>query len=135
MKKETIFSLSSLYRDDFRVTGYRFGSGEKSCCIIGSLRGNEIQQLYMCGQLVKALAELEKKGDIAHDREILVIPSINNYAANIKKNFWCLDNTDINRMFPGDADGETTQRIAAGVFEKISGYQYGVQFEIGRAHV
>lgn len=128
MKKETIFSLSSLYRDDFRVTGYRFGCGEKSCCIIGSLRGNEIQQLYMCGQLVKALAELEKKGDIAHDREILVIPSINNYAANIKKNFWCLDNTDINRMFPGDADGETTQRIAAGVFGKISGYQYGVQF-------
>lgn len=128
MKKETIFSLSSTYRDDFRVTGYRFGGGEKACCIIGSLRGNEIQQLYMCGQLIKALSELEKKGDIAHGREILVIPSINNYAANIKKTFWCLDNTDINRMFPGDADGETTQRIAAGVFGKISGYRYGVQF-------
>ena len=48
MKKDIIFSLSSPYRDDFRVTGYRFGKGEKSCCIIGSLRGNEIQQLYMC---------------------------------------------------------------------------------------
>ena len=51
MKKDIIFSLSSPYRDDFRVTGYRFGKGEKSCCIIGSLRGNEIQQLYMCSQL------------------------------------------------------------------------------------
>ena len=128
MKKETIFSLSSLYRDDFRVTGYRFGGGEKSCCIIGSLRGNEIQQLYMCSQLIKTLSELEKKGDIIHDREILVIPSINNYAANIKKNFWCLDNTDINRMFPGSANGETTERIAAGVFDRIRGYQYGRQF-------
>mgnify|MGYP003164697037 CR=1 FL=1 len=115
MKKDIIFSLSSPYRDDFRVTGYRFGKGEKSCCIIGSLRGNEIQQLYMCSQLVKTLEALERKGDIAYDREILIIPSINSYGTNIGKRFWCLDNTDINRMFPGDPDGETTERIAAGI--------------------
>lgn len=128
MKKDVIFRLSSPYRDDFRVMGYRFGKGEKSCCIIGSLRGNEIQQLYMCGRLVKALERLESKGEIAHDREILIIPSINNYGTNLSKNFWCLDNTDVNRTFPGNAEGETTERIAAGVFSEISGYQYGVQF-------
>ena len=128
MKKDIIFSLSSPYRDDFRVTGYRFGKGEKSCCIIGSLRGNEIQQLYMCSQLVKTLEALERKGDIAYDREILIIPSINSYGTNIGKRFWCLDNTDINRMFPGDPDGETTERIAAGIFKEICKYQYGVQF-------
>lgn len=128
MKKDIIFSLSSPYRDDFRVMGYRFGKGEKTCCIIGSLRGNEIQQLYMCSQLVKTLDMLEKKGDISYDREILIIPSINSYATNINKKFWCLDNTDINRMFPGNPDGETTQRIAVGVFAEICKYQYGVQF-------
>ena len=73
MKKDIIFSLSSPYRDDFRVAGYRFGKGEKSCCIIGALRGNEIQQLYMCSQLVRALDLLEKKGCITYDREILII--------------------------------------------------------------
>ena len=78
MKKEVLFSLSGLYRDDFRVTGYRFGKGEKSCCIIGALRGDEIQQLYMCSQLVKILSQMEKHGSIVHDREILVIPSLNN---------------------------------------------------------
>ena len=128
MKKDIIFSLSSPYRDDFRVMGYRFGKGEKSCCIIGSVRGNEIQQLYMCSSLVKTLAALEKKGCIAYDREILVIPSLNNYSTNIGKRFWCLDNTDINRMFPGDADGETTERVAAAVFNEIKQYQYGIQF-------
>lgn len=128
MKKDIIFSLSSPYRDDFRVTGYRFGKGEKSCCIIGSLRGNEIQQLFMCGQLIKTLSLLEKKGDIAHEREILVIPSINNYGTNLSKNFWCLDNTDVNRTFPGNSEGETTERIAAGVFAEIKQYQYGVQY-------
>jgi hypothetical protein len=128
MKKDIIFSLSSLYRDDFRVTGYRFGKGEKSCCIIGSLRGHEIQQLYMCSLLIKTLSALEKKGDITYDREILVIPSMNNYSTNLSKRFWCLDNTDINRMFPGDENGETTQRIAAGIFSEIKQYQYGIQF-------
>lgn len=128
MKKDIIYSLSGLYRDDFRVTGYRFGKGEKTCCIIGSLRGDEIQQLYMCGQLVKALSAIEKKGDFAHDREVLVIPSLNSYSTNIGRRFWCLDNTDINRMFPGDTEGETTQRIAASVFEEITQYKYGVQF-------
>ena len=130
MKKDIIYSLSSPYRDDFRVTGYRFGKGGKSCCIIGSIRGNEIQQLYMCSQLVRALDGLEKKGCISYDREILIIPSLNSYGTNISKRFWCLDNTDINRMFPGDPDGETTERIAAGVFSEICKYQYGVQFEL-----
>ena len=45
---------------------------------------------------------------------------------NIGKRFWPTDNTDINRMFPGYSLGKP-HRIAAGVFEQIQGYQYGVQ--------
>ena len=41
---------------------------------------------------------------------------------------WSIDNTDINRMFPGYDKGETTQRIAAGIFDKIKDYKYGIQF-------
>ena len=47
---------------------------------------------------------------------------------NIGKRFWATDNTDINRMFPGYGAGETTQRIADGVFQAIQGYTYGIQF-------
>ena len=47
---------------------------------------------------------------------------------NIQKRFWPTDNTDINRMFPGYDLGETTQRIADGVFREISKYQFGIQF-------
>ena len=60
MKKEIIFENKALYRDNFRVTGFRFGEGKKSACIVGSIRGNEVQQLYTCSQLVQALKELEK---------------------------------------------------------------------------
>ena len=127
MKKKVIYEIKSLYRDDFRVTGYEFGTGKKSVCIVGNTRGNEIQQLYICSLLIKRLKNLEEEGKILKGHKILVIPSINPYSINIQKRFWPTDNTDINRMFPGYSLGETTQRIAAGVFDVIKEYKYGIQ--------
>ena len=128
MERKTIYEIKGLYRDDFRVTGFSFGSGEKTLCIIGSMRGNENQQLYCCSQLVRKLKDLEEQDRINEGYEILVIPCVNTYSMNISKRFWSIDNTDINRMFPGYDQGETTQRIAAGVFEAIKDYRYGIQF-------
>ncbi len=128
MQKKVIYEIKSLYRDDFQVMGYEFGSGENSVCIVGNTRGNEIQQIYVCSQLVKRLKAMEEEGKISEGHKILVIPSINPYSVNIQKRFWTTDNTDINRMFPGYHLGETTQRIAAGVFEEIKDYRYGMQF-------
>lgn len=128
MQKEILFTLKSPYRDDLRIQGYRFGKGEKAACIVGALRGNEVQQLYVCSQIVKTLSELERRGSIVHNKEILVIPSVNSASLNIGSRFWAMDKTDINRMFPGYNMGETTQRIAAGLFESIKGYNYGIQF-------
>ena len=128
MKKECIYTLKNQYRDDLNIYGYRFGKGEKAACVVGSIRGNEVQQLYICSQLVKSLKRLEEKGAIVGQNEILVIPSVNHSSMNISKRFWATDNTDINRMFPGYDAGETTQRIAAGLFKAIEGYSYGIQF-------
>ena len=128
MIREALFSLGSLYRDDLRVTGYRFGSGEKAACIVGAMRGNEIQQMFVASQIVHELRVLEAQGRLAQGKEILVIPSVNHFSMNIGKRFWALDNTDINRMFPGYDQGETTQRIAAKLFEQVSPYRLGIQF-------
>lgn len=128
MERKILFEIKALYRDDFRVTGFTFGCGEPAICIIGSMRGNENQQLYACSSLVKKLAALEQEGCIVPGRQILVIPCANPYSMNIKKRFWSIDNTDINRMFPGYSEGETTQRIAAGIFSAIKDYPFGIQF-------
>lgn len=128
MKEDVIYSFKGLYRDDFRVRGYSFGEGEKSVCILGSLRGNEYQQMYVCSLLINELKKIERNGKIIKDRSVMVIPCGNPYSVNIKKRFWSIDNTDINRMFPGYDKGETTQRIAAGIFDKIKDYKYGIQF-------
>ncbi|MDO4941701.1 MAG: M14 family metallopeptidase [Lachnospiraceae bacterium] len=133
MKKEIIYSMDSGFREEFQVVGYRFGGKEagieeKAACIVGSMRGNEYQQLYICAMLMNRLAELEEKGAIVGNNQILIIPSLNNVSMNVEKRFWTSDNTDINRQFPGNEQGEPTSRIAAAVMKAVEGYRYGIQF-------
>jgi predicted deacylase len=127
MIKEVIYSIKSSYRQSMDIIGYTFGSGDPACCIVGALRGNEIQQMAICAQLVNTLKRLEEKGCITGGKRIMIIPCANYYSMNIGKRFWSMDNTDINRMFPGYDQGETTQRIANGLFKAICGYTYGIQ--------
>ena len=128
MEEVTLYQFESLYRDRFRIQGFRFGKGQPSLAIVGSMRGNEYQQLYTCSQLVKTFQTLEAEGRLMPDHEILIVPCVNAYSMNIKKRFWTIDNTDINRMFPGYDEGETTQRIADGLFSVIKDYPIGIQF-------
>lgn len=128
MNIKTIYELNALYREPMQIKGYEFGNGAKSVCVAGSMRGNEIQQLFCCGRLIQRLKALEEQHAITEGNSILVIPCVNPYSINIGKRFWPTDNTDINRMYPGYPEGETTQRIAAGIFDAIKDYRIGIQF-------
>ena len=50
MKKDILFTLPSYFRDDMNIMAYRFGKGEKTCAVVGALRGDEVQQLYVCAR-------------------------------------------------------------------------------------
>ena len=88
MKKKIIYELNALYREPMQVTGYEFGTGEKSVCVVGSMRGNEVQQMFSCSNLIRRLKELEARQEITEGKSILVIPCINSYSMNIGKRFW-----------------------------------------------
>lgn len=133
MKKEIIFQMESPYRDTMRITAFQFGdyenpNAEKALAIVGATRGNEAQQMYNCSQVISKLRLMEERGQIAPGKIITVVPTVNNFSINTGKRFWSMDNTDINRMFPGYDLGETTQRIAYSVFEALRDYEYGVHF-------
>ena len=127
MRKEIIFEMSSPYRDTFRIQGYWFGTGEPSLAIVGPMRGDEAQQQYICATMVNDLQRIERRGEIEPGKSILVIPTCNPFSLNVNHRFWSMDGTDINRMFPGYDRGETTQRIAAAIFDKIKSFKYGIQ--------
>lgn len=127
MKIETLFEMKSPYRDAFRIRGCQFGEGSKTVAIVGAMRGDEIQQQYICAKIVDRLKEIERKGDIIKGKSVLVIPSCNPFSMNVSRRFWTMDGTDINRMFPGYDKGETTQRIADAIFRHLQDYEFGMQ--------
>ena len=131
MKKILLFSKDSLYRENMKVYGYLFGTdtledGKKTIAVVSGMRGNEFTQIYEASQLVKRLKILEEQGRVRRDKGILVVPAVNPYSINSEKRFWPSDNTDINRMFPGYDLGETTQRVAASLFDVLDGFEYGI---------
>ena len=128
MNKEIIYSMNTAYRGEYEIQGFSYGSGDKAACIVGAMRGNEFQQLYISSLLAKKLGELEARGALVSGKKILLIPSINYSSFNVGKKYWITDNSDINRSFPGNPEGQATSRIAAAVMEKVTGYAYGIQF-------
>ncbi|MFR7477765.1 MAG: M14 family metallopeptidase [Acutalibacteraceae bacterium] len=127
MKETILFTIDTPYRHALPVRAWSFGpEGKKDLAVMGALRGNEIQQMYICGRLIRALEAAEAAGQLDPSCGLLVIPCANQFSMNVGRRFWAADNTDINRMFPGYDQGETTQRIAARLFEALQGYPYGV---------
>ena len=127
MKKDVILTLPSYFRDDMHIMGYRFGKGEKTCVVLGALRGDEVQQLYVCAQLVAALREVERDGGIQPGMSVMVVPTAVGLSMNAGSRLWAPENMDLNRRFPGNPDGATTERIASALFDRLKAYKYGVQ--------
>lgn len=128
MNIHEIYTVHSTYREDMKIRGYTFGQGEKSACIVGALRGNEVQQMYVCSQLIQALKELEARSCICTGKQIQVIPVVNSYAINVGRRFYGVDNSDLNRSFPGNSYGEQNRRIVHALMEDMGSYIYGIQF-------
>jgi len=130
MKTVEILRLESLSREPMVIEGYLFKGTDPDApkvAIIGSMQGDALIPLHASASLVNFLKNKIKAQKILGD--VLIIPSINHYALNISEKFWPLDKTNINMMFPGFDQGETTQRIAQKVFEAIKDYNYGVVLE------
>lgn len=88
MNKQVVYSIQSPYRQPMDVLGFKFGKGEKALCVVGAMRGNEVQQMFVCSQLVSRLKEFEREGCICEGKEIMIIPCVNYYSMNIGKRFW-----------------------------------------------
>lgn len=127
MYQENIVTIHSPYREDMTIRGFSFGKGDPAACILGSERGNEVQQMYICSQLVKVLKELEANGCVNAGKKILVIPVINSLGMNVGEKFFGVEHQDINRSFPGRKMGDTADRLAEGIFQAIKPYSYGIQ--------
>ena len=129
MRRGIVFQMEVPHREPMRIRGFEFGNdrGVRSCAIVGSTRGNEVQQTFICARLVSMLANLEQEGMFDTRTSVLVLPCINPFSMNVHQRFWPVDRSDINRSFPGDANGGTTERIAAAILRVAQTYEHGIQ--------
>ena len=129
MRRGIVFQMEMPHRDPMRIRGFDFGNerGTRACAIVGSTRGNEVQQTFICSRLVAILASLEQEGIIDPRMSVLVLPCVNPFSMNVDQRFWPVDRSDINRSFPGDANGGTTERIAAAILRVAQTYEHGIQ--------
>ncbi|MFR2149964.1 MAG: hypothetical protein ACLS7Z_05100 [Christensenellales bacterium] len=102
MKKDILFTLPSYFRDDMNIMAYRFGKGEKTCAVVGALRGDEVQQLYVCARLVSFLREVEKEDGVQPGKSVMIVPTVIGASINEGSRLREPENMDINRRFPGD---------------------------------
>ena len=129
MRRGVVFRMEVPHREPMRIRGFEFGNdrGVRACAIVGSTRGNEVQQTFICARLVALLANLEQEGMVDTHASVLVLPCVNPFSMNVHQRFWPVEHADINRSFPGDANGATTERIAASILRVAQTYEHGIQ--------
>lgn len=86
-----------------------------------------MQQLYVCARLVSFLREAEKEDGIQPGKSVMIVPTAIGASMNEGSRLWEPENMDINRRFPGDPTGSTTERITDALLERVKNYRYGVQ--------
>jgi predicted deacylase len=86
---------------------------------VSGIHGNELNGIFVLARLAEHLKSRSDKSDGAPAlrERVLIIPAVNVLGLHMGTRTWPVDKTDINRMFPGYNGGETTQRIAAALFD------------------
>ncbi len=95
---------------------YEYGEGSPKIMIIGGIHGDEVTAIYTAEKLIEYLNHKEMvKGSIK------IMPRCNPAAMRQMKRRSFYDNTDMNRIFPGNNAGSTTYRAAHNVWQESEG--------------
>ncbi len=123
-----IFSLEAPYRGSYELHRLTFGSGSPRVAIVAGMHGNELNGVHAVNMLATALRVARVHGTVH------LFPLVNTFGADEARKRWPFDDRDINKSFPGDADGTAVERIAAAL---LAGTDADICVDVhsGAAHV
>jgi uncharacterized protein len=124
-----IYELQTSFRSSYQLHMLRFGSGRPTVAIVAGLHGNELNGIHSLNMLTSALRMQKLKGSV------LLFPLVNTFGADEGSKRWPLDDQDINKTFPGDAEGTPTERICAALLEATKEAEVCIDVHSGAAHV
>jgi uncharacterized protein len=116
-KTECILSLELPFSQAVALWRHRYqpstDPGPESLVIITGLHGDELDGAYVCALLHQFLQDLPKgwrlKGSIT------LLPNVNPWGTALGDRLFPLSNCDLNRNFPGNAQGLLEEQITAAV--------------------
>lgn len=122
MSAPVLLRMTAPTRDAFDVPLHDFGpKGEPpALALVAGVHGNELNGIFVLARLASMLRRIEagERPGVRLTGRVIVIPAVNVLGVNLRRRRWPFDGSDINRMFPGYAEGETTQRIAAALLAR-----------------
>lgn len=119
MSMPTLLHMTAPSREDFDIPYHDIGPAHEAprVALVAGLHGDELNGVFVLSRLASFLRRIAggaRPGAELRGR-VIVVPAVNVLGVNVRSRAWPFDGTDVNRMFPGYASGETTQRIADAV--------------------
>lgn len=119
---EPILAMGLPYRETLtlRRCVYRGGAGPRMALTAG-LHGDELEGLYLCHRLAAWLEDLAQTQPEALLGQIELYPALNPLGLDTLQRSVPVYDSDLDRSFPGHAEGLLPQRLAAAVMAQLRG--------------
>ncbi len=97
-----------------------FGRGSQILSVVSGLHGDEYNGLGACARLARFLRQVEtQQTPYRLVGRVRLFSASNALALVTGERNWPVDQTDLNRLFPGYVAGEATQRLAHFIYEAV----------------
>ena len=135
MTRRELVRMTSPVRGTFEIPYHDIGPGSDrpGAAFVGALHGDEINGTFILARLADFLGRVEAGAirGISLQRRAILVPAANVSGVNSRIRTWPFDRNDLNRVFPGNPSGETTQRIAWAVLEATKSAEYRIDLHSG----
>lgn len=132
MKIPSLLNMTAPCRENFSIPYHSIGDASLavSLALVGGTHGNELNGVFVLSRIADFLKRVEENRcpGVSLAKRVLIVPAVNVLGLNLNLRLWPFDKTDIDRMFPGYNEGETTQRIAAAVLKATREAHYRIDF-------
>lgn len=114
---EVITSVGLPVDEKLMIKKNRIGSGQKRISIVTGIHGDELEGQYVCYELQRRIEQDKDKLKGIVD----IYPAMNPLGIDsITRGIPAFD-LDMNRLFPGNIDGNMTEYLAAGIIKDVAG--------------
>jgi len=137
MNARALLEMTAPTREDFAIPYHELGPADAPLrlALVAGLHGNELNGVFVLARLANFLQQIaagEREGVELLGR-VRIVPAANVLGLNTRSRLWPFDGNDLNRMFPGYAGGETTQRIAHALLEATAPAEWRIDIHSSNA--